>query len=75
MGEKELAAATKPGYVVMRQVGEDRWQVVGYADRKPGQTARRARAEAVMDATGGAAKPGESYRAVLRSEWRIAGEL
>lgn len=42
------------------------------AGKKP---ARKARAEAVLDATRGAAKPGESYRAVLRSEWRIAADL
>jgi hypothetical protein len=75
MGDKPLAATGKPGYVVLRQVGDDKWQLVGYADRKPGRTARKARAEAVMDATRGAPKPGESYRAVLRSEWRIAADL
>jgi hypothetical protein len=71
----EKAASGRPGYVVLRQVGEDHWQGAGYADRKPGQTARKARAEAVRDATGGAAKPGESYRAVLRGQWRIASDL
>jgi hypothetical protein len=73
MADKDSAA--RPGYVVLRQVAEERWQVVGYADRKPGQTARKARTQAVRDATGGDAKPGESYRAVLRSEWRIAADL
>ena len=68
------SAASKPGYVVFRQVSKDTWQVVGEANRKPGQTARNARAQAIQDATGGKAKPGEVYRAVLRSEWRIAAE-
>jgi len=61
-----------PGYVVLRHVDGDRWQLVGEADRQPGQTARKARAQAIADATGGDAKAGEVYAAVLRSEWRIA---
>jgi hypothetical protein len=62
----------RPGYVVLRKVGEDRWRLLGEADRQPGQTARAARAQAILDATKGKAKPGEVYAAVLRSEWRIA---
>jgi hypothetical protein len=64
----------KPAYVVFRQVGKDTWRVVGEVNRKPGLTARVARAQAIQDATGGKAKAGEVYRAVLRSEWRIAAE-
>ena len=64
--------ATAPAYVVLREVGEGRWQLVGEVRRRTGHTARAARAQAVMDATGGKAKAGESYAAVLRSEWRIA---
>jgi hypothetical protein len=44
------------------------------ADRRPGLTARAARAQAILAATGGNAKHGEVYAAVLRSEWRIALE-
>jgi len=66
--------ASKPGYVVLRKVGADRYQLVGEADRKPGMTAAKARAQAIADATGGAVKPGVEYRAVLRSEWKIAAE-
>jgi hypothetical protein len=61
-----------PGYVVLRHCGGDRWQLVGEADRRPGHTARRARAQAVVDATGRAAKAGEAYAVVPRSEWRVA---
>jgi hypothetical protein len=64
----------KPSFVVLRQVGKDTWQVVGEVARRPGRTARDARAQAIQDATHGKAKPGEVYRAVLRSEWRIAAE-
>ena len=64
--------AGPPGYVVLRRVGDDRWQLVGEADRRPGLTARKARAQAIHDATGGRAAADEVYAAVLRSEWRIA---
>jgi hypothetical protein len=64
--------AGRPGYVVLQEVGEGSWRMVGEADRQPGRTAEAARRQAIMDATGGAAKDGEVYAAVLRSEWRIA---
>jgi hypothetical protein len=69
-----MTAASRPGYVVFRQVGKDRWQLVGQVDRKPGHTAKQARAQAIQDATRGKAKPGEVYRALLRREWKIASE-
>lgn len=69
-----MADAQRPSYVVLRQVGENHWQVVGEAQRRPGLTARAARARAIQDATSGKATPGELYKAVLRSEWRIASE-
>jgi hypothetical protein len=65
-------ARKKPGYVVLREVGECRWQLVGEVGRQPGRTARDARAQAILDATGGKAKAGEVYKAVLCSESRIA---
>jgi hypothetical protein len=68
------ASSSKPAYVVLRQVGKDTWQVVREVNRQPGRTARAARAQAIQDATGGKAKAGEVYRAVLRSERRIAAE-
>ena len=69
-----MTAARKPGYVVLRRVGEDRWQVVGEVERRPGQTARVARAQAIKDAMGRNPKQGEAFRVVLLSEWRIAAE-
>jgi hypothetical protein len=69
-----VADAQKPSYVVLRQVGEGHWQVVGEVNRRPGLTARAARAQAIEDATGGKATADEVYKAVLRSEWRIASE-
>lgn len=61
-----------PGFVVLRRVGEDRWELLGEFERKPGMTARAARSQAILDATQGKAKAGEVYAAVLRSEWRVA---
>jgi len=69
----EAAETTrKPGFVVLRQVGDDTWQRVGEVPRRAGLPARKARAQAVLDATGGVAAAGDPYAAVLRSEWRIA---
>jgi hypothetical protein len=61
-----------PGFVVLRQIGEGRWELLGEVERKPGMTARAARSRAILDATQGTAKAGEVYAAVLRSEWRVA---
>jgi hypothetical protein len=61
-----------PGFVVLRQVGTDTWEMLGEVPRKRGLPARAARTQAVLDATNGAASSGEVYAAVLRSEWRIA---
>jgi hypothetical protein len=65
---------SKPAYVVLKKTGKDTWRVIGEVERKPGQTARAARAHAIENAIGGTAKVGDEYRAVLRSEWRIAAE-
>ena len=69
-----MTATAKPGYVVLRQVGKDRWQLIGDVDRRPGLAARASRAQAIRDATAGKAKPGERYRVLPRSEWRLAAE-
>jgi hypothetical protein len=69
-GAKRKPAA--PGFVVLRQVAEGEWQLLGEVPRKRGLPARAARTQAILDATDGAARGGESYAAVLRSEWRVA---
>jgi hypothetical protein len=64
---------TAPGFVVLRHVGADTWwQLLAELPRKRGLPARAARTQAVFEATGGSAKAGEVYAAVLRSEWRVA---
>lgn len=72
MAEKKRSTISNPGYVVLQQVGDNQWRLLGEATRRPGQTARAARAQAIMDTTGGKAKDDEVYAAVLRSEWRVA---
>jgi hypothetical protein len=64
-----------PGFVVLRDLGDGRWRVVGEADRRPGLAAAAARVQAVRDATGGEPGDGADYAVVLRSEWRMAQRL
>ena len=64
--------ASAPGYVVLHQLPDGQWRMLGEVPRKRGLTARAARSQAILDATKGAAKAGEVYAAILRSEWRIA---
>jgi hypothetical protein len=61
-----------PGFVILRQIANGKWQMLGEVPRKRGLTARAARSQAILDATEGAAKAGEVYAAILRSEWRLA---
>jgi len=65
---------TAPGFVVLRLAEGDSWQLLGEVQRKRGLPARAARSQAILDATDGAARPGDVYAAVLRSEWRVALE-
>jgi hypothetical protein len=66
--------ASGAGFVVLREAGKDRFVLVGEAARRPGLTAKAARLRAIQDATGGKTKPGERYRVILRSEWKVAAE-
>jgi hypothetical protein len=61
-----------PAFVVLQQLADGRWKLLGEFDRKPGMTAKKARSQAILEATEGKAKAGEVYAAVLRSEWRVA---
>lgn len=72
MAQTERSSSAKPGYVVLRQMGDNEWRFLGEATRRPGKTAREARTQAIVDITGGKAEEGEVYAAVLRSEWRVA---
>jgi hypothetical protein len=63
---------TAPGFVVLREMGGGRWELLGEVARRRGLPARAARTAAIMEITENAAVSGERYAAVLRSEWRIA---
>ena len=71
MSPEQMRSAA-PGFVVLRQIEESRWELLCEYERKPGLTARAARSQAILDATGGAAGAGDVFAAVLRSEWRVA---
>jgi len=73
--QRPLAAGPAgAAFVVLRRDPEGRWVVLGEVARRRGLTARAARAAAIEEASGDAARPGDAYAAVLRSEWRIAQE-
>jgi hypothetical protein len=68
---KERRPST-PGFVVLRERADGSWQLLGEVPRRRGLSARAARTQAILDATGGAARAGDVFAAVLRSEWRVA---
>ncbi len=59
-------------FVVLRLLPDERWELLGEVARRRGLPARAARSAAILEVTGGQARNGETYAAVLRSEWRIA---
>jgi hypothetical protein len=61
-----------PGFVVLRETADGRWELLGEVARRRGLPARAARTAAILEATGGAARAAEHNAAILRSEWRIA---
>ena len=69
-GVRRKSAA--PGFVVLHEVADGEWRLLGEVPRKRGLPARAARTQAILDATNGAAHNGEVYAAILRSEWRVA---
>jgi hypothetical protein len=69
---REGAKPSGPAFAVLREVEPGTWKLLGEVPRRRGLPARAARTQAILDATGGEAKQGEVYAAVLRSEWRVA---
>jgi hypothetical protein len=59
------------GYIVLQQVGDDEWRVLGEANRRPGLPARKSRAQAVRDVIGREPDAGERFAVLPRSEWRV----
>jgi hypothetical protein len=67
-----VAEIRGPAFVVLRRLDGVRWELLGEVPRRRGLPARAARTQAILDATGGKARAGEEYAAVLRSEWRVS---
>ena len=72
MTESRTRKPPAPGFVVLKEIRTGTWELLGEVPRKRGLPARAARSHAILDATSGAARKGEVYAAVLRSEWRVA---
>jgi hypothetical protein len=68
----EKKTPTGPAFVVLREDADGRWEVLGEFARRRGLPARAARSAAIMQASGGTARTGERYAAVLRSEWKVS---
>ena len=62
---------SRGGYVVMQQLGDDEWRMLGDVDRRPGLPARRSRAQAVRDVLGREPADDEVFAVLPRSEWRL----
>jgi len=75
MAESAGVSRAVPGFVVLREVEQGHWYVVGEVARRPGLSARAARVQAIKDATSGTPDEGGMYAAVLRSEWHIAQQF
>ena len=65
---------THGGYIVLQQIGDDEWRVLGEIDRRPGLPARRSRAQAVRDVLGREPTDVEAFAVLPRSEWRLGLE-
>jgi len=59
------------GYVVLQQLGDREWRVLGEVDRRAGLPARKSRAQAVRDVLGREPENGEVFLVLPRSEWRL----
>lgn len=72
MTENRTQKPAAPGFVVLQELKSGNWEFLGEVPRRRGLSARAARSQAILDATGGTASKGGVYAAVLRSEWRTA---
>lgn len=61
MTQPRRAGSAPPGFVVLREVSQGRWQFLGEFERKRGPAARVARTQAILDATTGTAREGDVY--------------
>jgi hypothetical protein len=59
-------------YVVLQQLRDADWRVMGEVKRRPGLPARRSRAQAIRDVLGREPLDGEVFAVLPRSEWRLS---
>jgi hypothetical protein len=59
-------------YVVLQQLPDTDWRVIGEVKRRPGLPARRSRAQAIRDVLGREPQDGEVFAVLPRSEWRLS---
>ena len=59
-------------FVVLQQLREGDWRLMGEVDRRPGRPARKSRAQAIRDVLGREPLDNEVFAVVLRSEWRLS---
>jgi len=71
MAATQKDARPQPRYVVLREIEEGTWAMVGEVARRPGLPARRGRAKAVEDALGHPPAEGERFAVLPRSEWHV----
>ena len=65
------ASPSHGGYVVLQQLSDSDWRVLGEISRRPGMPARKGRAQAVRDVLGREPQEGEVFAVLPRSEWRV----
>ena len=70
--ENEISAPqrSRPTYVVLEEISDETWRILGEVQRQPGLPARRGRAKAVADALGHEPSDGKRYAVIPLSEWR-----
>ncbi|GAB1689709.1 hypothetical protein KRM28CT15_15120 [Krasilnikovia sp. M28-CT-15] len=71
MADTGRVARPQSMYVVLREVAEGSWLLVGEVARRPGLPARRGRAQAAEDALGRPPMEGERLAVIPRSEWCV----
>ena len=59
-------------YVVLRRLDDDRWEMLGEVNRKPGLPARKSRSQAIRDLLGREPTTHEVFAVLPRSEWVLA---
>jgi hypothetical protein len=73
--ETQKDTGQQPTYLVLHEIAENIWQVVGEVARRPGLPARRGRAKAVEDALGHPPAENQTFAVIPRSEWRVGRDF